>query len=88
MDGKAIRQHAEGQVGQGDPQDHRRYRVRGLRRVDPELLLQDGQYRLGNIYRQDGRGYQPEDQGLEGKERLSLHKGISLPGRGNGTPPA
>ena len=39
LDRKPIRQHAEGQVGQGDSQDHRRDGVGGLGRVDPELLL-------------------------------------------------
>ena len=71
--GKAVRQHAEGQVGQGDAQDHRRDGVRGLGRADAELLLQDGQHRLGNVNRREGRGHQAENQGLKSEEGLPIH---------------
>ena len=87
---EAVRQHAEGQVGQGDSQNHRGDGVRGLGRVDPELLLQDGQHRLGDVHRSEGCGHQAEDQSLECEKGLPVHRvsvdkqGVPKPGFSTG----
>ena len=63
----AVGEHAEGEVGERDAEDHRRHRQRGNALAHPELGLQDRQHGLRDVDVGERRRDQPEDHRLQSR---------------------